>query len=256
MWTLNDIIILPITFLIMLGIVLVTKFLLKNRSDKIKRIPFIIITSVFLILEVIKQIIWIWEPGGNYNLFWIPLHICSIFIYATPLALFTKQNSKVSNTFWALSLIGALMVTVGLYIVPEVIMSACNTIFTPQANFLTYQTFIYHNLIVMFLMFWIALNPFQPSKKDLIKASVIFSAFMAFCAVMAHALQTDFMRYLNFPISLIDIVLEKAGYFLYDFLIWGMCTIAVFGSSLVIFYYLKIKERYKNKKQLTQSNSD
>ena len=74
-----------IAFSILLG------YLLRNQSEKIRLIPVQIIAVVIIVLEIIKQTFSIIE---GYDLYHIPLHFCSLFLFLIPLAAFYNGKHK------------------------------------------------------------------------------------------------------------------------------------------------------------------
>ena len=77
-------------FMIFIGIIL--RKVLLNKPNNIKMIPFRIFAILLIILEIIKQIISI---RNGYNLFYLPFHLCSVFLVCIPLMAF--YNGKHSN---------------------------------------------------------------------------------------------------------------------------------------------------------------
>ena len=238
LWSEKDLIILPITFVILLAITVGLYMWLRRKSAKIKMIPFYVIAAVIIVLEIIKQTHWIWE-GREYSKFWIPLHTCSAFLLAVPFAVFLKQGRKVTNIFWAISVMMAFAIFVGLYIVaPEQIISisVLQSVSSLQADYLGYQTFLFHNLVILFLMLVVALKPYSPKGKDLFWAVVIYGAFMAVSAVMANAIQTNFAQFINFHVGALNDIRDRYGYFVFDLMLWVLYTFAAAVAALIVFW--------------------
>ena len=78
-WSSSDKIAIPI----MLGCIILVSvalfFILRNKNEKIKRIPFKIISLSLIILEVVKQIYFI--SKGTYTANHIPAHFCSLIVF-------------------------------------------------------------------------------------------------------------------------------------------------------------------------------
>ena len=116
-WTESQNEILPIAFTIVIIVSIIVGILLKNKSQKIKNLPFVIITIILLIAEVIKQIRAI---DIGYNLWSIPLHYCSMFLLWFSLASFGR--GKVQDAGRKISLITGLPFIVSFIICPNTII--------------------------------------------------------------------------------------------------------------------------------------
>ena len=151
-WSDMDFAVLPATLLIIILISLFLHAILKNKSDRIKEIPLIVITCILLVLEVIKQVR---EFKSGYDYWAIPLHFCSLFLYFYPLAVFAK--GKIKDFGKTMSLVCSSLMFIMFYINPDSIIGRGTT-----ANFLTsyglFHTFMYHHLVVLFLVLSIMLN--------------------------------------------------------------------------------------------------
>ena len=93
MWTKEEVAVLPIILISIILVAFTLGHALKNKSDKIRNIPLIIIAVIILVLEVIKQVRAI---VTGYSGWTIPLHFCSFFMVWFPLAQFTTGKVKQS----------------------------------------------------------------------------------------------------------------------------------------------------------------
>ena len=101
----TDFIVLPISLAIIILITIVLRFTLKNKSDKVKNIPLIVISAILIILEIIKQTKNL--TGEKFDPYALPFHYCSLFVFTFPLAHFTK--GKVKKFFTPIAYITALI---------------------------------------------------------------------------------------------------------------------------------------------------
>ena len=228
MHTVYDLVWLPIIFVLMFGATKLCHSLLKGRREQVRRVPLIVIAVLLLVLELIKQVVSLKQ---GYNLWHIPLHTCSAVMFFFPLACFSKPNSRISEIGFAVSLSIAGAISIGVYGFTSLIIgSASEKIFTGVANFFDYHTFIFHSLVILFVMLSIALKPYKPNPKDIKWTFIIFGAFMLIAAVMAHVLATDFARFLNFPFPWFEVL--QGVPILYSFAVWlvymFMCFCGVF----------------------------
>ena len=75
-WTKSEGVVLPIALAVCLVLAVVISVLTAKKSEKIRRIPLMILAIVVWGLEIAKQTL---SARGGYNLWSIPLHFCSIF---------------------------------------------------------------------------------------------------------------------------------------------------------------------------------
>jgi len=185
-------------------------FWLRNKSDRAKLIPFMVIGAILLGLEIAKQIIGFTNPAG-YRLFWIPLHVCSIFAFSIPLAAFMKQKWKATKFFWGLSLAISVMVVIVVLVAPSAMMGiqvegivtnnpSGTWSGTPRLNYATaifmdWHSYIYHTVAILFLFVFIALRPYKPNWHELLVASGIFMGFMLVAGIMSRVLETNFAAF-------------------------------------------------------------
>jgi len=170
-WSDMDFAVLPATLLIIILISLALYAILKNKSDRIKEIPLIVITCILLVLEVIKQVR---EFRSGYDYWAIPLHFCSLFLYFYPLAVFAK--GKIKDFGKTMSLVCSSLMFIMFYINPDSIIGRGTT-----TNFLTsyglFHTFIYHHLVILFLVLSIMLNFYKFKKENFIHVLIGFSLY-------------------------------------------------------------------------------
>ena len=255
---------LPITLLIMVGIGIGLYFLLRNKSAKIKLIPFMVIAVAIAGLEVAKQICALNGVGGfgfnskgTYGLFSIPLHFCSIAIFAYPFAVFLKQGTRAANIAWALSLTATVISTIALYVAPQLIISdAPAKIEAGIAKFDLYHTYLVHNLTVLFLICAIAFKPYKPRFSDLAFGVAIYGGFMAFSAIMAAILKTDFARFRNFPLGPFNAIRDSAGMFWSMLTIWFTYMIVAAISAALVLYVPRLYKHIQSKLKKQDTNKN
>ena len=63
------------------------RLLLKNKSRTVRMIPVQVVTVILLLMEVGKQAL---SFKQGYDLYCIPLHFCSLFLYVMPVFSFYK----------------------------------------------------------------------------------------------------------------------------------------------------------------------
>ena len=88
-WTYKHFITLVPAVICMIVITFVLNRLLRDKPLKIRMIPFQIIAFILVVSEIIKQVISI---RNGYDLYHIPLHVCSLFVILIPLMAFYDKK--------------------------------------------------------------------------------------------------------------------------------------------------------------------
>ncbi len=183
-----------ITVLPSLAVMLLLCFALRitigKKSFETRMLPLKILGVLIVLLEIGKQAL---SFAQGYDLYHIPLHYCSQFIFMIPIMAFYrgKHQDKVGGITAALCGSEFLM----MIIYPNLIYGSWNV----QAYFQGYfdfHTVTVHLLIMLGFLLILALNLHTPAKKGEQKAIIIF--MLCFCAVSATAAQLLETNYNNF----------------------------------------------------------
>ncbi|MCL2176387.1 MAG: hypothetical protein FWB72_00300 [Firmicutes bacterium] len=174
-----------------------------NKKGRMRNLPFLIITIFMIIFEIIKISRLLIIYGSDFNLRHLPFHISSYAMLTFALATFAKPDSRVSQIGFASSLSIQFVAGLALYVAPVAIVADSFTyIFTAQGSFYNHHTTIYHLIKVLFFMLAIALKPYAPNNRDIKWVFIIYASLLLISAVMAHLLNADFARFLDFPLNL------------------------------------------------------
>jgi hypothetical protein len=222
---------LPAT-VIMILLAIGLRFLLKNKSEAIRMIPIQIIAVVLFALEVGKQI---YSVRHGYDLYHLPFHFCSMFIFMLPIMAFYKGKymQQVRGITAALCMSMSLI----LLIYPDLIYSAGN-ILEFSRNYLSFHTVAFHNLVLFASMLIPALAVHQPQRKA---SKSIFFFMIGFCAIsatMAQLLKTNFNNFYVCNIAPLEAVrqaVENAcgavpAMILYVLIVSALDVLVVLGS--------------------------
>ena len=165
-WSSADKKVLPLALIVLIAITLIVWAIFRKKSDKIKNIPLVIIAVTTLVMEVIKQYISIKQ---GYDLWHVPLHFCSLFIYWFPLMAFCKDG-KIKRFGTTVSFASAMSVFLCFYLSPGDILGGNNTS-TIFESYFHFHSFVYHHLIFLYLFIGMSLNMFKLDKKCFIPCS-------------------------------------------------------------------------------------
>ncbi len=238
-WTKAEAIVLPIALVIVLFVAILISYLLRNKREIIKKIPLMIITTIVLVLEVIKQILSIMD---GYETWSIPLHFCSLFLYFYTFASFCK--GKVAEYGKTMCFVAATFFIILFYINPSsIIGSSSENIFL---TFNTFHTFVYHHLILLFYFIMLFSKLYKPSKRDYIYVIVWITSYALVAIPLAHILDTNFCNLLTSNIPFMETLRLNAGQFVYTMV---MVLFGLVGGELIVLVSNLIYKKIKNRKQ-------
>ena len=246
-WSVSQTRVFPIAYVTVILIAVIIGVLLHNKNDKIKNIPFFVITSLLLITEVIKQVKSI-QVG--YNSWDIPLHFCSMFLLWFSMASFFRGNTKKVGHY--ISYVTGFAFLIAFIIGPTTIIGGAtdNLTFT-LSNFDALHTFYYHFAVVLFFLLQISLRIPYPTLQNLKEVAIPFFSWMAFAAIMANVTNTNFSNLLYNNVLFMQSIKDSFGYIPYLISMFFVFFILLIGI-LTLGNLLKILEtRVKLKKENT-----
>ena len=169
---------------------------LKNSREETRMLPIKIIACLLVVLEIGKQTLSLMR---GYDLYHLPFHICSLFIFLLPIMAFYR--GKYHRQMYAVTSAFCGSVFLLMLIYPNLIYSASNIqmFFT---DYFSFHTVAFHNLVLMAFLLIVALGLHQPRKGDQ-KAVVAFTVgFCVVSSVMAQLLRTNYANFYqcNIPV--------------------------------------------------------
>lgn len=174
---------------VMMVLSLLLRRLLLNKPLKNRILPIQMIAVLLVLLEVGKQAV---SFIRGYDLYHIPLHICSLFIFVMPAVAF--YNGKHCDSVRAVGAGLCTAVFALMMIYPNLIYSADN-IKNFFRGYLDFHTVAFHNLIMLLFMLMLTLD-IHSTEKGKGRAVVVFS--LCYCVVaasMAHLLKTNYANF-------------------------------------------------------------
>ena len=178
------------SIVVMLVISAVLRLTIGKKDLKIRMIPFQILACVIFLLEVGKQ--WVSYSRG-YDLYHLPFHFCSLFIFMLPIMAFYKGKHRGTVTAITAAISGAMFLLTAIY--PNLIYSAGN-IQNYFTGYMDFHTVTFHNVVMLEFLLILALDLHTPASKGEMKAQIWF--VLGFCAVsasMAHLLKTNYANF-------------------------------------------------------------
>ena len=211
LWTKEHLITFLPTFVAMIVVAIILKLTIGKKSEKIRMIPFQVVACILLVLEIIKQINAL---VTGYDLYTLPFHFCSLFIFFPFITAF--YNGKFKDQIRSFTTIALAMLTLFMLIYPNLIYSA-DAIKETFQNIPSFHTVVFHNLAVFEFVLVLALGLHTPNAKRDIKALLIgFGIFCLVSSVMAQVLATNFNNFYQCNIAPLEAVRQSiqasAGY--------------------------------------------
>lgn len=190
LWTHEHTVTLLPAVAVMLVIAAVLRITIGNRDIKIRMIPFQILACILAVLEVGKQVC---SLSRGYDLYHLPFHFCSLFIFMLPLMAF--YNGKHRQTVTAITATVCTAMTLLMLVYPNLIYSAGNIreFFT---DYFSFHTVAFHNIVVLECFLIYALDLHTPAPKGETRSVAIFTlCFCVAAATMSQLLQTNYANF-------------------------------------------------------------
>lgn len=228
-WTHEHLVTLIPTLIFMILASLLMRKLLINKPYRVRMIPIQVMAVLIIILEIGKQTFSILN---GYDLYHIPLHFCSIFIYVLPLMAFYRGKGEDGVRSVACS--AMLSLFFGMLIIPNVIYSNSN-ILSFFDNYFSFHTVFFHNLVIFALFTAIALDLHKPSgkPKEVLFIFIFASSFVILAGSASYLLDTNFSNFLYSTVGLVKELTEKM-----KLAIGETLTAVIYTSTLAILHIL------------------
>ena len=241
LWTNMHLLTIIPTFIFSIIIAFFSYKYLSTKEEKIKYLPLKIIAIIILIMELIKQVLSILK---GYNLFHIPLHYCSLFVYILPLAAFYRGKYRNAVNIFTISCCMALSLV--MLIFPHSIYSD-NCIREFFIDFFSFHTITFHSLVcIYFAIMLTAMDINFDNKKDIKSVSLILATYLLIPSIVSQILETNFHGMYYCIVDLID----NMRLFLVEHLYFGgqliyiLCVMTI-SIGFTILSYLLARFTYK-----------
>lgn len=163
---------------------------LGKKEIGVRMIPFQILAVAIVLLEIGKQAV---SLSRGYDLYHLPFHFCSLFIFSLPAMAFYKGKHRGLVRGVTASLCGAM--TLLLLIYPCLIYSAWD-IQNYFRDYMAFHTVTFHNIVVFAFILIVALNLHTPQPKGEKKVLSLFTVgFCMTAALMSQLLQTNYANF-------------------------------------------------------------
>lgn len=176
--------------IVMIIIALVLNKFIGNKPLKIRMIPFQILAVLLFISEIGKQVI---SFSRGYDLYHIPLHVCSLFIPLIPLMAFYNGRHKEAVRTITCSVTMALMMFMAIY--PNLIYGSWN-ITNFFNDYFDFHTVFYHNVVIFEFILIIVLRLHHIGEgKHVRNMALLGVGFSAVAGTMSQILKTNYANF-------------------------------------------------------------
>ncbi len=247
-----------LSFSIIIAISVLVVFLLKNKSEKIKRIPLYIIGGILVVLEISKQIknltgfytqhYFSFLTGETAELdYWaFPFHFCSFFVFWCLFQLIFMNNKKLSLFFDNMAFIWSTFIVALVIVYPGMVFggTATNVYETGVIN----STTLFHLIVLLYWGIALGLRTYKFDIKKLYQAPLCFIIYGAIVIPAVHIFKQNYCS-LYFPDGwdFLEPIYAK-GIVVYD------AFLVLLGVILVTIVYLacigigKLRDKVKDNK--------
>ncbi len=171
---------------VMLAISVALHIFLKHKSLRVRLIPIQVVAVALVILEILKQVI---SFSKGYDLYHIPLHFCSLVLFALPTFAFYRGKYARQVASIAVGFTSAVFVLTSIY--PALIYSAWD-IQNYCQSFFAFHTVTFHNLAMFAFMLIVALDLYRPRKGDWKYPVFFIGGYCIVAAIVSHLIDTNF----------------------------------------------------------------
>ena len=214
--------VLPLVLLAIFLVSVVLALVLRRRSERVRSIPTAIIALAILFNEIVKQR---WNLLGEFNAFYLPFHYCSLFLIVIPLA--ELCGRRMAHVFRPIGACMAFIVTVAMYVSPYGIIGNASETF--GTDFYRTSTFIFHHLIVTYLMLVIMLRLCKPRLRDAALVGAIGAVYAGVALKASYHFEANYCNLLESNISFMESFRLSFGQTKYTIL---MCIVLTVGMTL------------------------
>jgi hypothetical protein len=205
LWTYEHAVTLIPAMVVMCIVGALLRWWLGDKDRKVRMIPFQILAAVLFLVEIGKQVL---SFEGGYDLYHLPFHFCSLFIFFLPLMAFYRGRH--ARKVWAAGTAFCFSVTLLMMIYPALIYSADN-IRNFFHGYFDFHTVFFHNIVIMESVLIVALGLHSPEAGDTKAAIWTTVGFCVVSASMAHLLKTNFANYYTCNIPPLETVRQAVA---------------------------------------------
>ena len=253
LWTKEHFYLIVPSFIVFIVFAVILGKLLKGKSEKTRYLPLQIITLVLLALEFMKQGYNMKDDG--YDLYALPFHYCSLFLYLLPLHSFYKGKYKKVTDAISISCLASLFLF--MLVMPDVVFGAGNIVGYSK-NFSNFHTVTFHLLVCLYFLLSLTLTPHEFNVKNDVKFTAIFLAiYVVIATIMSFSLKVNFHNLYKCNLGMVEDVrlalMAKIGIFghiLYVIVMFFLTILFAFAAYFATKGILKLINKLTRKKSV------
>jgi len=206
LWTSTHAVTLIPAIIIMTAAAIILNRILGKKDFKIRMIPLQVIACLLIVLEIGKQAVSI---ARGYDLYHLPFHFCSLFIFVLPVMAFYNGKHKSTVREIGAAICAALVLLMLIY--PNLIYGENNVkeFFT---DYLSFHTVAFHNLCMFAFAVILALGLHgKELKPKPLQVSVFILIFGIVAAVMSQLLKTNYANMYTCNVPFFEDLRIKVG---------------------------------------------
>ena len=252
LWTWTHLYQLSITLSIFLVVSIVAAKYYGKFEKSVRYIPLQAIAIVLLCLEAMKQ--YNAARNGSYDLYALPFHYCSLFLYLLPLhAFYRGKFSHITDTA-AFACLASLMLD--MFLMPQNIYSD-GTITGYLDSFSNFHTVTFHNLVMLYFMLTIALRLYDfNTKRDMKIMTIFFAGYVIIASIMSYSLKTNFHNLYQCNIPFVEeirqSIIQATGIFgiiLYLVIMFILTIVFAYAAYFLARLVIKIIDKMRGNKK-------
>lgn len=191
---------LPAVAVMLLVTGVLRRWLLK-KPHPVRLIPLQIIACILVVLEIGKQAV---SLSRGYDLYNLPFHFCSLFIFALPVMALYKGKYR-QQVYGVVTALCAAMTLLTL-IYPNLIYGA-GSVNHYFKDYMSFHTVTFHNLVILAFFLILGLELHTPASKGEGRCVVLFTlGFCVVAATMAQLLKTNYAGFYSCNVPVFESV--------------------------------------------------
>ncbi|MBR5899943.1 MAG: YwaF family protein [Clostridia bacterium] len=232
LWTKEHFITIIPAFIVMIIVGLLLGRLLKDKDEKVKFLPLQIISVILLALEFMKQG---YNAKGGYDLYALPFHYCSLFLYLLPLHSFYRGKYRKAVNSATLGCLASLFLF--MLVMPDIVYSA-NNIKECFKNFGSFHTVIFHNLVCLYFVLTLSLKLYEFNvKKDLKVMAIFLAIYVVIATILSLSLKVNFHNLYKCNLGMVEDIrlamvgaIGFAGHMIYVCILFVLTILFAYGA--------------------------
>ncbi|MDR1138901.1 MAG: hypothetical protein LBK70_03380 [Clostridiales bacterium] len=243
MYNISTLILNSIMFPLITLVGLIGYLYLRHKDWSVRRIPFVLITTLLVLAEGGKQVYEL--VSDQYNLFSLPFHICTIVIVGYVLVSFLSPNARIAKVFWAMSITAGFVVALGLIIAPNPIIGwQSNNLLDGKATYIEWYSVIAHYIFVLLFVLTLTMKMYSIRLTDIFVSCAIWIGSLVVILVAANTLGINYANFLDFKLPLLSV--QELGLPLFQAILFVAYVVVYLATALILYLLYRLTQEPHN----------